>query len=91
MTQPVSPKPSAKADQSGPVVSPVAALDVCPNCKRCPLFPLFTNKSVMKFWVKTYCEANYSRCARYQSASKGVRPPDDMLPNGQTLPASALA
>lgn len=60
----------------------------CPNCSRCALFPLFERDSVLRFWQKLYCFADYETCNRYKSAEEGVRPSDDMLPNGDRLEAA---
>jgi len=57
----------------------------CPNSEKCPLFPMFSLEATLKTWKLRYCDSDYSRCVRYQRASAGNRPPDNMLPNGELL------
>lgn len=57
----------------------------CPHAVLCALFPRFTSSVALKTWQVLYCEADYSRCVRYQASLRGEEPPIDLLPNGKTL------
>ena len=57
----------------------------CPFIKRCPMFPEFQSKSVLRVFQIFYCEGDFNGCARYKSASQGVMPPPTLLPDGTTL------
>lgn len=59
--------------------------DHCRFITRCPLFPKFKLDVVRQFWVDTYCTGEYGACARFKSASQGVKPPDGLLPNGRMI------
>lgn len=58
----------------------------CPKMSGCPVFPEFRNQSALKTMQALYCEGDFSRCERYKSASKGIMPPKDLLPDGSRLP-----
>jgi hypothetical protein len=60
--------------------------DSCPNRSRCEMFDVFMHAGTLAVWQINYCSADYSRCARYQRAAAGVRPPRELLPNGKMLP-----
>ena len=57
----------------------------CENISKCPLYPHFTLEANLRFWQKSYCEANFEACARYKMAQAGQKPPELMLPDGKTL------
>jgi hypothetical protein len=57
----------------------------CPHAKMCPLYPQFKMKSLLRFWVVNYCEADHERCARFQLASAGEPVPVTLLPSGRLL------
>ena len=50
------------------------------------MFPLFKHEGTLAVWKINYCQADYTRCARYEQASQGTRPPRELLPNGKMLP-----
>lgn len=56
----------------------------CPNTKKCPLFPQFRT-GALRVLKAIYCEADFTRCARYQSMKSGVVPALTLLPNGRHL------
>lgn len=58
----------------------------CPNTERCPLYPLFTVKSLLELWKLQYCNGDYTRCQRYELAQAGRPVPSNLLPNGSELP-----
>ena len=58
----------------------------CPRKDRCPLFPLFTLKASLRTWQLSYCEADYTRCARFELVSAGKSVPANLLPSGKMLP-----
>ena len=58
----------------------------CPHTRDCALFPLFTQKALLRIWQTTYCEGDHTRCVRYQAAVRGDFVPASLLPNGKHLP-----
>lgn len=59
----------------------------CSHKGTCSLFPLLQLRSSLKYWMDSYCNAEFGRCARYQSMKEGSPPPPTMLPNGKTVGA----
>jgi hypothetical protein len=59
---------------------------LCPKMASCALFPVFSTKSFLKVWQMNYCEADYSRCARFKAVNNGVVVSPTLLPNGKHLP-----
>jgi hypothetical protein len=57
----------------------------CPHAKGCALFPRFKQESFLKIWQTQYCEAEFTRCARYLEARAGRVIADTLLPNGKHL------
>ena len=57
----------------------------CPNKDVCPLFPLFASEASLKLWKTMYCEASFGNCQRFRLKVKGLKPPEDLLPNGSRL------
>ena len=57
----------------------------CPFKTRCPMFPEFQNKSVLRVFQIFYCEGDFKNCERYKRASKGVMPPPTLLPDGTSI------
>ncbi|MEZ4215730.1 MAG: hypothetical protein R3E88_04565 [Myxococcota bacterium] len=57
----------------------------CPFIARCPMFPLFESQHVLRIYQIQFCESKFERCMRHQKASRGVMPPANLLPDGQTL------
>jgi len=59
--------------------------DSCPHTSSCAIFPQFKLVSLLAIWKLSYCDANYSRCVRYQMAKAGKVVSLAMLPNGTLL------
>ena len=60
----------------------------CPNVTRCPMFPRFTSGKMLSIYRSIYCEAvdgAHLQCARFQTMSKGTRPPATLMPNGDYI------
>lgn len=51
----------------------------------CPMYPMFKSKSFLESLIAMYCEADFSRCLRFQKASAGDKVPPTLLPNGRDL------
>ena len=60
-------------------------MSVCPKKTACPLFPKFVAVENLRVWQTHYCDGRFEACERYRMSSAGVRPDDDMLPNGKKL------
>jgi hypothetical protein len=58
---------------------------VCPRTVDCELFPLLTKPGFLRVWQINYCEADFSRCQRYQRSVCGKHVAVTLLPNGQEL------
>ena len=52
------------------------------------MFPRFQSQSILRIYQIRYCEGRFDTCKRYESASKGVMPDPDLLPDGERLPPS---
>ena len=59
----------------------------CSHKSSCALFPLFRERSALQYWMDSYCDGDYTRCARFQSMAAGTPPPVTMLPNGKEVQA----
>ena len=57
----------------------------CPHSVSCPLYPQFTLKSFLSYWRASYCDADFSRCARYRLAARGQPVPLNLLPSGNMM------
>jgi len=57
----------------------------CPHMSTCPLYPQFTFESNLNVWKLSYCEADFTRCVRYQLSNEGKPVPVTLLPNGTSL------
>jgi hypothetical protein len=60
-------------------------MTMCPHMKGCALYPKFAMQSTLRFWQAKYCEADFTRCARYQAAQRGDLVAVTLLPNGARL------
>lgn len=65
---------------------PGAARQHCPKIAKCPMFPLFRRKVVLRIFQIRYCESDFTECARYRMATAGTMPDPRMLPDGDWLP-----
>lgn len=66
-----------------------APLEVHIRCKfidRCPVFPLFESKQILRIYQINYCESRYETCARFELASAGTVPDPRLLPDGAMVP-----
>jgi hypothetical protein len=60
----------------------------CPHFSGCALYPRFKLAPLLRLWQVRYCEADHTRCARYQLSLAGKPVPLTLLPNGQHLGAA---
>jgi hypothetical protein len=63
----------------------------CPHMRTCALYPKFAMQATLRFWQARYCEAEYTRCARYQATQRGEVVAVTLLPNGERLGQPAKA
>lgn len=59
----------------------------CSHTQHCELFAQFALNPALQVWQSHYCEADHSRCARYQLSLKGQAVPLNLLPNGKRIEA----
>jgi hypothetical protein len=59
----------------------------CKWFKVCPLRKLEKQGRISMKWRKEYClsDKNYKNCKRFQLEKKGIKRPDNMLPNGERI------
>lgn len=57
----------------------------CPHADSCALFPQFKLVSLLSVWKVSYCDADYSKCVRFQMSKAGKVVSLAMLPNGTLL------
>ncbi|NVB39913.1 hypothetical protein G6O69_18865 [Pseudenhygromyxa sp. WMMC2535] len=57
----------------------------CPHAYGCALFPILRASSAMEYWTQAYCTGDYGRCARFETLSKGLAVPPNLLPNGKKI------
>jgi len=60
----------------------------CPHSASCPLYPQFTMASFLRYWRTSYCDADYTRCARYRLSEEGKPVPVNLLPSGNLMKLS---
>jgi hypothetical protein len=60
-------------------------LMACSHVPTCQLFPLFKVKPSLRIWQMSYCENDFSKCARYKRSQAGEPVPVNLLPSGQIL------
>jgi len=48
----------------------------------CPMKRFLEEGSLEGKWIREYCRGDYRRCVRYQMEDKGLKHPDNMLPDG---------
>lgn len=61
----------------------------CPHKTSCALFPRLTLRATLQVWIANYCDADHSRCARFQLACSSKPVPLALLPNGKLLAVMA--
>ncbi len=49
------------------------------------MYPRFSSKAVLAIYKTLYCNGGFEKCKRYESASQGVMPDADLLPDGDRL------
>jgi hypothetical protein len=74
--------PVVTAPDGDPLVPPPTS---CPHARSCPLFPQFALKSFLSYWRASYCDADFTRCARHRLASQGKPVPLNLLPSGNMM------
>ena len=57
----------------------------CSHTDDCELYPQISLSSALKVWQVFYCEGDYEKCVRYQTAAEGRPVPVTLLPNGKEL------
>ena len=57
----------------------------CAKVTSCALYARFSQQSFLRIWQITYCEADFTRCERFQRSNTGVEIPANLLPNGTML------
>ena len=50
------------------------------------MFDLFSHEGTLAVWKINYCDNRYQDCERYRMTTRGEHPPDEMLPNGKSIP-----
>ena len=60
--------------------------ETCPHCESCAAFALFERSNTLGLWKISYCEGEFTNCARYQRSCEGELVPHNLLPNGAELP-----
>ena len=63
----------------------------CPYEPTCPMFAMFRLAGTLRVWQDNYCNADFTRCARYQHSLAGKSVPRELMPNGRMLSATVLA
>jgi hypothetical protein len=49
------------------------------------MYAEFKMKTVLQFWQKAYCDAEFERCERYKLSIDGKPVPINLLPNGKIM------
>jgi hypothetical protein len=57
----------------------------CTHRATCPMYELFDTATQLDYWKQRYCNAEFTKCARYQSMLAGETPPAHLLPSGRLL------
>lgn len=55
----------------------------CSHKQGCALFPLFRDRAALSYWMRSYCDGDHRRCARFKAMEQGSPPPPTLLPNGK--------
>ncbi len=61
----------------------------CPHSDSCPMYELFSLKSLLELWKINFCDSDHERCVRFQRMREGRLVPPNLLPNGKELPLPA--
>ena len=61
----------------------------CPYLAACPMFKLFTLESTKRVFITMYCRGGFADCERKKLRDRGFKPPDTLLPTGQSLSKDA--
>jgi len=54
----------------------------CTHCDHCELYAQFALNPALQIWQIHYCQADFSRCVRFQMSLRRETVPLNMLPNG---------
>jgi ankyrin repeat protein len=57
----------------------------CSHTTTCELFVQFAMNPALDVWKSHFCEADFNRCARFQTAKTGRAVPITLLPNGKNV------
>ena len=57
----------------------------CHHRPTCPMYELFQTADQLNYWKQRYCNAEFTKCARYQAMLAGETPPVHLLPSGRLL------
>jgi hypothetical protein len=57
----------------------------CPHKEGCELFPYLNLQPLLKLWQLNYCDADFTKCARYKLSLAGQPVPLMLLPSGKHL------
>ena len=57
----------------------------CSHSDSCALYEVFRSQALLKIWKINYCDADFTRCARFKLSCDAKAVPLTLLPNGQTL------
>lgn len=60
---------------------------VCERTDACPIYNYFKTEALKNYYIRTYCEGNFSACLRKKMKSEGKEVPDTLLPDGKELTA----
>ena len=59
----------------------------CPHSDNCGLYPLFSLRASLRTWQIRYCDGEYDTCIRYRMTERNEPVPQQLLPNGKSLPS----
>ena len=57
----------------------------CSHRGTCAMYELFETADQLDYWKQRYCDAEFTRCARYEALRTGSSPPVHLLPSGRLL------
>ena len=61
----------------------------CPFLAACPMFKYFSLESTKRVFISMYCRGGFADCERKKLRDRGFKPPDPLLPTGQSLTRDA--
>ncbi|HEB91334.1 MAG TPA: hypothetical protein ENI85_17290 [Deltaproteobacteria bacterium] len=57
----------------------------CRFAERCPMYPIFESRHILRIYQIQYCESRFENCERFKLASRGEMPDPQLLPDGDRL------